>query len=70
MNQKRHVLLLKHGQFSIVECPHADVFVLARVRDAGICGVYKERGVAEQKVEELNQAAKEPRPVSTWFQAR
>lgn len=39
----RSVVLLKNGMLEIVDCPSDAVFSLARVRDAGICGVFPNR---------------------------
>jgi hypothetical protein len=44
---RRVVVLLKHGNLEAVECESDEVFLLARVRGAGICGVFEDRQTAE-----------------------
>jgi len=44
------LVLLKDGLFAIVECSSREIFDIARERDAGICGVFEERGPAEEFV--------------------
>jgi len=45
-----YLVLLKEGQFAIVECRSAEIFDVAREYDAGICGVFEERELAEALV--------------------
>lgn len=45
------VVLLKHGIMEAVECHRDDVFLLARLRNAGICGVFESPAEAEQFIE-------------------
>jgi len=44
------LVLLKDGQFAIIECRSGEVFDVAREYDAGICGVFEERELAEALV--------------------
>lgn len=44
---RRIVVLLKHGVLEAVECLSDEVFLLARIRGAGICGVFDDWGAAE-----------------------
>lgn len=41
------VVLLKQGDLEAVDCQSQDIFLLARVRQAGICGVFDRRQEAE-----------------------
>jgi hypothetical protein len=41
------VVLLKQGDLEAVECQPQDIFLLARIRQAGICGVFDRRHEAE-----------------------
>ncbi len=43
----RALVLLKHNLFHIVECRIEDIFLVARMRDAGICGAFENRAAAE-----------------------
>jgi len=45
-----YLVLLKDGQFLIVQCGSREIFDVARERDAGICGVFEEREKAEALV--------------------
>ncbi|MBV9224181.1 MAG: hypothetical protein JOY85_09145 [Acidobacteriaceae bacterium] len=47
---RRFVVLLKHGVLEAVECQSSEVFLLARVRGAGICGVFDDRETAENYI--------------------
>jgi len=47
---RRTVVLLKHGTLEAVECQNDEVFLLARVRGAGICGVFDDRETAENYI--------------------
>ena len=40
------VVLLKQGIMEAVDCPRDDIFLLARLRNAGICGVFDNRETA------------------------
>jgi len=44
------LVLLKDGQFLIVECGWREIFDVAKERDAGICGVFEELALAEAMV--------------------
>jgi hypothetical protein len=44
------LVLLKDGLFAIVECSSREIFDVARERDAGICGVFEERELADALV--------------------
>ena len=48
---RRFVVLLKHGILEAVECQNDEVFLLARVRGAGICGVFDDRETAESYID-------------------
>ena len=47
---QRIVVLLKHGTLEAVECQNDEVFLLARVRGAGICGVFDDHETAENYI--------------------
>ena len=47
----RFVVLLKQGAFEAVACREEDVFRLARLRNAGICGVFDDLATAETFIE-------------------
>ena len=57
------VVLLKNGQFDLVECAPEDIFVVARIRNAGICGVFDNRIKAQKFVDE--QGPEPPRKAQT-----
>jgi hypothetical protein len=42
----RVVVLLKNGELEAVECQDQDLFLVARVRGAGICGTFDDRASA------------------------
>lgn len=41
------MVLLKHGELEAVECDRDEIFVLARIRGSGICGVFDHLSDAE-----------------------
>ena len=41
------LILVKDGVLQTIECARADVFHIARARDAGICGVFPTRTEAD-----------------------
>jgi hypothetical protein len=45
------VVLVKHGNMEAVECPRDEIFLLARVRGAGICGVFETSKDAQDFIE-------------------
>ena len=47
------VVLLKNGKFDLVDCAREDIFVVARIRNAGICGVFEDRRKAEAFIDQL-----------------
>ena len=52
------LVLLKKGGFELVRCEREDVFTIARVRKAGICGLFDDPMSAEAYVEGLRCAQK------------
>jgi len=44
-------VFLRQGSLEAVECPREDVFLLARLRNAGICGVFEDRESALRYIE-------------------
>jgi len=52
------LVLLKKGGFELVRCEREDVFTIARVRKAGICGLFDDHMSAEAYVEGLRCAQK------------
>ena len=53
----RFIVLLKQGSFETVECSLEDVFLVARLRSAGICGVFENRTRAEEFIDSLSGPA-------------
>jgi len=53
------LVLLKKGGFELVRCEREDVFTIARVRKAGICGLFDDPISAEAYVEGLRCAGVE-----------
>jgi hypothetical protein len=51
----RVAVLLRDGDFEAVECPREDLFLTARVRQAGICGVFDDREAAHAFIDRLRQ---------------
>lgn len=51
----RVVVLLKNGELEAVECQDQDFFLVARVRDAGICGTFDDRPSATAFIEKLRR---------------
>jgi hypothetical protein len=47
------VVLLKAGVLQIIECPNDAVFALARIRAAGICGVFRDRKQAQDYIDRI-----------------
>ncbi len=54
----RTVVLLKHGILEAVACPSDEIFLLARVRGAGICGVFDDLRSAEAYIEKHRLSGK------------
>jgi hypothetical protein len=44
-------VLLRQGLLETVECPREDVFLVARLRNAGICGVFEDHETAQEYIE-------------------
>lgn len=44
------MVLLKHGVLEAVECDRDEIFVLARVRGSGICGVFENLPAAKEYI--------------------
>lgn len=57
---RRVLVLLKQGALEAVECESDDVFVVARVRDAGICGVFDDHKEAEAYMDRHRLPMKAP----------
>lgn len=57
----RVVVLLKHGIMEAVECPRDDIFLLARLRTAGICGVFEDREAASAFIKKHSLQPVQPR---------
>ena len=51
LDSHRTVVLLKHGVMEAVECLSDEIFLLARVRGAGICGVFDDQPTAERYIQ-------------------
>ena len=49
------VALLKNERFTTVACDRADVFLIARFRESGICGVFENRSSAEHFIAKLRR---------------
>jgi hypothetical protein len=49
------VVLLKNEQLTAVGCDRTDVFLVAKSRDAGICGVFDNRSLADQFIARLRR---------------
>lgn len=47
----RVVVLLKHGVLEAVDCESDEVFLLAKVKNAGICGVFDDRSAAQAYID-------------------
>ena len=50
------VVLLKNEQLTAVGCDSRDVFLVAKSRDSGICGVFASRGLADRFIAGLRGA--------------
>jgi hypothetical protein len=59
----RVVVLLKNGKLEAVECPDRDIFLLARLRDAGICGAFNDRPAAKAFIAQLHA---QQRTIAGW----
>ncbi len=57
----RYIVLLKSGVWFVEACMSADVSSLARLREAGICGVFEGYQEAEGFVERINSAERHER---------
>ncbi len=53
MHPTCYVVLLKCEQFEIAECARWEAFEAARLLDAGICGVFREKAEAEEFVRDV-----------------
>lgn len=49
----RVVVLLKNGELAAVECPEQDLFLMAQVLGAGICGTFDDRPSATAFIAKL-----------------
>jgi hypothetical protein len=64
------VVLLKHGVLEAVDCESDEVFLLARVRNAGICGVFDDRRTAQAYIDKHRLPAFQPqRGLSDYSEA-
>lgn len=63
----RVVVLLKNGELEAVECQDQDLFLVARVRDAGICGTFDDRASANAFIAKLHTQL---RSTSEWQTAQ
>jgi hypothetical protein len=52
------LVLLKKGGFELVTCKREDVFTIAHIRQAGICGLFEDHMTADAYVEGLRSAQK------------
>ncbi len=50
------VVLLRNQQLTAVGCDSRDVFLLAKSRDSGICGVFANPSLAKQFIAKLRRA--------------
>ncbi len=48
-------VLLKDGELVAVTCQRSRVFQLAKLRDAGICGVFETQASAEKFIDKLSE---------------
>jgi hypothetical protein len=54
----RIVVLLTNGDLEAVECQDQDVFLLARIRNAGICGTFEDCAGAAAFIAKLHAQQK------------
>jgi hypothetical protein len=59
----RVVVLLKNGELEAVECQDQDLFLVARVRSAGICGTFDDRPSAVAFIAKLHA---QQRNIAGW----